>query len=76
EFFFIIAAVVGGTLLTGGYGTAFGGAIGACIMSMPLAGISAARWNTDWRFLIIGVILLLAVVSNKYLRNRAEAIRR
>ena len=57
EFFFIIAAVVGGTLLTGGYGTAFGGAIGACIMSMPLAGISAARWNTDWRFLIIGVIL-------------------
>ena len=76
EFFFIIAAVVGGTLLTGGYGTAFGGAIGACIMSMPLAGISAARWNTDWRFLIIGMILLLAVVSNKYLRNRAEAIRR
>jgi ribose/xylose/arabinose/galactoside ABC-type transport system permease subunit len=76
EFFFIIAAVVGGTLLTGGYGTAFGGAIGACIMSMPLAGISAARWNTDWRFLIIGTILLLAVVSNKYLRTRAEAIRR
>jgi len=76
EFLFIIAAVVGGTLLTGGYGTAFGGAIGACIMSMPLAGISAARWNTDWRFLIIGVILLLAVVSNKYLRNKAEAIRR
>ena len=68
--------MVGGTLLTGGYGTAFGGAIGACIMSMPLAGISAARWNTDWRFLIIGVILLLAVVSNKYLRNRAEAITR
>ncbi len=76
EFLFIIAAVVGGTLLTGGYGTAFGGAIGACIMSMPLAGISAARWNTDWRFLIIGVILLLAVVSNKYLRTKAEAIRR
>lgn len=76
EFFFIIAAVVGGTLLTGGYGTAFGGAIGACIMSMPLAGISAARWNTDWRFLIIGAILLLAVVSNKFLRNKAEAIRR
>ena len=76
EFFFIIAAVVGGTLLTGGYGTAFGGAIGACIMSMPLAGISAARWNTDWRFLIIGLILLLAVVSNRFLRTKADAIRR
>lgn len=76
EFFYIIAAVVGGTLLTGGYGTTFGGAIGACIMSMPLAGISAARWNTDWRFLIIGMFLGFAVVSNKYIRNQAEAIRR
>ena len=76
EFLYIIAAVVGGTVLTGGYGTAFGGAIGACIMSMPLIGISSARWNTDWRFLIIGVILLLAVVSNKGLRTRAAAVRR
>ncbi|MFT7503396.1 MAG: simple sugar transport system permease protein [Gammaproteobacteria bacterium] len=72
----MIAAVVGGTLLTGGYGTAFGGAIGACILSIPAIGISSARWNTDWRFLIVGVILLLAVVSNKFLRNRAEGIRR
>jgi len=76
EFIFIIAAVVGGTLLTGGYGTAFGGAIGACILSIPAIGISSARWNTDWRFLIVGVILLLAVVSNKFLRNKAEGIRR
>ncbi len=76
EFLYIIAAVVGGTLLTGGYGSAFGGAIGACIMSIPLIGISSARWNTDWRFLIIGTILLLAVVSNRYLRTKAGAVRR
>ena len=76
EFIFIIAAVVGGTLLTGGYGTAFGGAIGACILSIPAIGIASARWNTDWRFLIVGIILLLAVVSNKFLRNKAEGIRR
>ena len=54
----------------------FGGAIGACILSIPAIGISSARWNTDWRFLIVGVILLLAVVSNKFLRNKAEGIRR
>jgi simple sugar transport system permease protein len=76
EFLYIIAAVVGGTVLTGGYGTAFGGAIGACIMSIPLIGISSARWNTDWRFLIIGMILLLAVVSNRYLRTKAASVRR
>ena len=76
EFEFIIAAVVGGCLLTGGYGSAIGAAIGGMIMAMPLIGISAARWNTDWRFLFVGVILALAVVSNQYIRNKAEAIRR
>ncbi|MGB3736085.1 MAG: hypothetical protein WA964_14100, partial [Ilumatobacter sp.] len=76
EFVFIIAAVVGGTLLTGGYGSAFGGAVGTCILSIPAIGIASARWNTDWRFLIVGIILLLAVVSNKFLRNKAEGIRR
>ena len=76
EFEFIIAAVVGGCLLTGGYGSAFGASIGAMIMAMPLIGISAARWNTDWRFLFVGVILGLAVISNRYLRLRAEALRR
>lgn len=76
EFEYIIAAVVGGCLLTGGYGSVFGASIGAMIMAMPLIGISAARWNTDWRFLFVGVILLLAVVSNRYIRLRAEALRR
>ena len=76
EFEFIIAAVVGGTLLTGGYGTAFGGAIGAIIIAMPLIGIASARWNSDWRFLMLGVILALAVVSNRFIRTKAEGIRR
>ena len=76
EFEYIIAAVVGGCLLTGGYGSVIGASIGAMIMAMPLIGISAARWNTDWRFLFVGMILLLAVVSNRYIRTRAEALRR
>ncbi len=69
EFEFIIAAVVGGCLLTGGYGSAMGASIGAMIMAMPLIGISAARWNTDWRFLFLGAILLTAVVSNRSVRS-------
>ena len=76
EFEFIIAAVVGGTLLTGGYGTAFGGAIGACIMGMSAVGIGAARWNSDWRFVFLGVILLLAVIANRAIRTKAEGSRR
>ncbi len=76
EFEFIIAAVVGGTLLTGGYGTAIGAAFGAAIMAMSLVGIQSARWNTDWRFVFLGVILLLAVIANRYIRDQATATRR
>jgi len=76
EFQFIIAAVVGGTLLSGGYGTALGGALGAVIIAMATLGIPFARWNSDWRFMFLGVILLLAVIANRSIRTRAEAMRR
>ena len=76
EFEYIIAAVVGGTLLTGGYGTAVGGAIGAIIMAMSMHGIPSARWNSDWRYVFLGVILLTAVIANRSIRTRAEAARR
>ncbi len=75
EFLYIIAAVVGGCLLTGGYGSAAGAAIGAVIMAMSFQGIPFSGWNSDWRFLFVGVILLLAVLVNNYVRSRAEAAR-
>ncbi len=73
EFEYIIAAVVGGTLLTGGYGSAFGAAIGAIIMSMSKLGIPASQWNSDWRFAFLGTILLLAVIANNFIKTKAEA---
>ena len=72
EFLYIIAAVVGGNLLSGGYGSAAGGALGALIMAMSFQGIPFAGWNSDWRFLFVGVILLLAVLVNNFVRKKAE----
>jgi simple sugar transport system permease protein len=76
EFTFIIAAVVGGCVLTGGFGSAVGASLGALIVGMAFIGIQFSGWNTDWRYLFLGVILLVAVLVNNYIRQRAEGVRR
>ncbi|MEU7526271.1 ABC transporter permease [Saccharothrix sp. NPDC042600] len=76
EFQFIIAAVIGGCLLTGGFGSAVGAAIGALIFGMARQGIVYANWNSDWFQLFLGVMLLAAVLVNNALRRRAERVRR
>jgi simple sugar transport system permease protein len=76
EFFYIIAAAVGGTLLMGGAGSAIGASIGAAIMGIADIGIPYALWDQDWRWTFIGVILLAAVLVNTYIGNKAKGARR
>ena len=76
EFIFIIAAVVGGCLLTGGYGSAIGGTIGAAIIGMAFIGIAYAQWNTDWTWLFLGLILFVAVLTNSLIRRRFQGARK
>ncbi|GAB2564895.1 ABC transporter permease [Leucobacter ruminantium] len=71
EFLYIIAAVVGGCLMTGGYGSAIGGAIGALIYGMALKGVVYAEWNPDWLKFFLGAMLLGATVLNFTLQRRA-----
>jgi simple sugar transport system permease protein len=73
EFLYIIAAVVGGCLLTGGYGSVAGGAIGALIFGMVQLGVVYAGWNADWFKAFLGVMLLLATIVNLIVKNKAEA---
>ena len=76
EFQYIIAAVVGGCVLTGGFGSAIGAALGATIIGMAFIGIQFSGWNTDWRLLFLGVILLIAVLVNNFVRRSAEGARK
>jgi simple sugar transport system permease protein len=69
EFLYIIAAVVGGTLLTGGFGNALGVAIGAFIFGMTSLGIVYAGWDPNWFRAFLGVMLLLAVMVNLYVKK-------
>jgi simple sugar transport system permease protein len=75
EFIFIIAAVVGGCLLTGGYGSVIGTAFGAAILGMAQIGIILSQWDSNWVFAFQGVILMLAVMLNAGIRSRAGRAR-
>ena len=76
EFYYIIAAAVGGTLLTGGAGSAIGASIGAAIMGFAAIGIPYALWDQDWVSTFLGVILFLAVFVNTILAKRASGARK
>lgn len=75
EFFAIIATVIGGTLLTGGYGSAIGAAIGALIFGMVRQGIVYARVDADWFQVFLGGMVLIAVIINQVVRKRAMGAR-
>jgi simple sugar transport system permease protein len=73
EFLYIIAAVVGGTLMTGGYGNSIGVAIGAFIFGMTNLCIVFAGWDPNWFRAFLGVMLLLAVLVNLYVKKLSTA---
>ncbi|AWK12028.1 ribose ABC transporter permease [Streptomyces spongiicola] len=73
ELIYIIAAVIGGCLITGGYGSAIGSAVGAFIFGMTGKGIVYAEWDPDWFKFFLGAMLLLATLLNAWVRRRAEA---
>ena len=73
EFIYIISAVIGGCLLTGGYGSVVGATVGALIFGMTQLGISYAGWDPDWFKTFLGIMLILATVVNLYIRKKANA---
>ncbi len=64
--------VVGGTLLTGGYGSVLGPVFGALIFAMVQQGIIITGVDGDWFRVFVGGILVLAVIFNNFIRQRAS----
>ncbi|MBD9732676.1 ABC transporter permease [Streptomyces sp. H28] len=71
ELIYIAAAVIGGCLMTGGYGSAIGPVFGAFMFGMVQQGIVFAGWNPDWFKAFLGVMLLGAVLINLYVQRTA-----
>jgi simple sugar transport system permease protein len=70
----IIAVVIGGVLLTGGYGSVVGIALGTLTFAIVNQGIYYTDWNADWAALILGILLLCAVLMNNTFRKLALSV--
>ncbi len=73
EFIYIISAVIGGCLLTGGYGSVVGATVGSLIFGMTQLGITYAGWDPDWFKTFLGIMLIAATLVNLYVKRKADA---
>jgi simple sugar transport system permease protein len=73
---FIVVAVIGGCLLTGGYGSAIGASVGALLYAVTREGLVLAGWNPLWFRALLGVLLLVALLATGVVRRRLKAVPR
>lgn len=66
----VAACVIGGIWLTGGYGTIVGAAIGILLLQMVEQGLILVGVDVQLFQATIGLILILAVISNTYLSRQ------
>jgi len=62
----VSAAVIGGTLLIGGEGTAIGALIGALFLGVLRDGLTIEGVNADYLDFILGLAILIAMLINVY----------
>ena len=66
-----IVVVIGGVLISGGYGTVLGVVLGTLIYGIADAGLFYTGWNTNYADVLIGVLMVVAVLTNNFLRRLA-----
>ncbi|TFV67266.1 UNVERIFIED_ORG: ABC transporter permease [Bacillus sp. AZ43] len=73
---FVVVAVIGGCLITGGYGSAVGASVGALLYAVTREGIVLAGWDPLWFRAFLGVLLLVALLVTGVVRRRLKAVPR
>ena len=65
----IAAAVIGGTSLFGGRGSAFAALLGILVIQSISSGLTLLNLDSSYRFIVTGVVLLLAVALDSVARR-------
>ena len=68
----ITATVIGGTSLFGGRGSIVGSVLGALIVGVFSTGLSLAGVDSYWQYLTIGMLIIVAVAIDQWLRRATQ----
>jgi len=74
-FIAVAAAVIGGTLLTGGSGTVVGALIGALFLGILKDGLILQGVNADYLLFVTGLAIIVAMTVNVYVQRARRGYR-
>jgi D-xylose transport system permease protein len=72
ELYVIAAAVIGGTSLAGGIGTIYGAMLGALMMQSLQSGMTLLNFESAYKDMVVGSVLVFAVWIDQVYRKRVK----
>jgi len=72
ELYVIAAAVIGGTSLAGGIGTIYGAMLGALLMQSLQSGMTLLNFESAYKDIVVGTVLVFAVFIDQVYRRRTQ----
>jgi D-xylose transport system permease protein len=72
ELYVIAAVVIGGTSLAGGIGTIYGAMLGALLMQSLQSGMTLLNFESAYKDMVVGTVLVTAVFVDQYYRRRVK----
>jgi simple sugar transport system permease protein/D-xylose transport system permease protein len=69
----IAAAVIGGTSLFGGRGSAFSALLGILVIQSISSGLTLLNLDSSYRFMVTGAVLVVAVALDSFARRSRQA---
>lgn len=72
ELYVIAAVVIGGTSLSGGIGTIPGAMLGALLMQSLQSGMTLLNFESAYRDIVVGTVLVAAVFVDQFYRRRVK----
>jgi len=72
ELYVIAAVVIGGTSLAGGVGTIYGAMLGALLMQSLQSGMTLLNFESAYKDMVVGTVLVTAVFVDQIYRRRVK----